>query len=553
MKLYYLMTLLLLFISISNSTCTFSVSNENDDSTGTAGSDDTTLPSLSSYKSISRFAVGSNVATIDDSKKTIILEVSDSNISALTPTFYTYKNATVKPASGVAQDFTKPVIYTVTAEDGSTTKYTVTVVVKIIPLSNVKTMESFKIGLYKGVINESTKTILLTTADSNVTSLVPTITVSDKSTIVPASGIAQNFTKPVTYKITAEDGTIETYTVTVVIDDVVLSDTKSIMSFSIGGIQGIINDTTKNIVLQLEDDFLKLLIPKITVSENATISPASGVGKNFTNPVIYTVTAEDGTQTEYIVSVFDSSKVIDDAKITKFTIGGIAGIIDDKSKTITLETTALNIDSLVPIIEISEYATIELDSGTAQNFTEPVTYTLTALDGSVSTYTVHVTSTTLVTFSYNGTNYEIVKLNKNWLNAAAFAVERGGYLAEINSVEEQNEIYSQLQSASITTSSTTAPDGGGAAYVWIGGNDLSSEGRWVWDGDYDQVNEQFWQGTKSGSPVGGLYNNWGNEPDNYGSGQDALGLALTRWPYGSAGQWNDVSHTNSLYFVIELD
>ena len=65
--------------------------------------------------------------------------------------------------------------------------------------------------------------------------------------------------------------------------------------------------------------------------------------------------------------------------------------------------------------------------------------------------------------------------------------------------------------------------------------------------------DQFWLGTKSGSSVDGLYNNWGNEPDNYGSGQDALGLALTYWPYGLAGQWNDISQSNSLYFVVELE
>ena len=33
-------------------------------------------------------------------------------------------------------------------------------------------------------------------------------------------------------------------------------------------------------------------------------------------------------------------------------------------------------------------------------------------------------------------------------------------------------------------------------------------------------------GALSGNPVGGLYNNWGNEPDDFGGGQDALGLSL---------------------------
>jgi len=46
------------------------------------------------------------------------------------------------------------------------------------------------------------------------------------------------------------------------------------------------------------------LVPTITVSAGATVSPLSGVGQNFTSPVTYTVTAADGTTTQaYIVTV----------------------------------------------------------------------------------------------------------------------------------------------------------------------------------------------------------------------------------------------------------
>ena len=157
----------------------------------------------------------------------------------------------------------------------------------------------------------------------------------------------------------------------------------------------------------------------------------------------------------------------------------------------------------------------------------------------------------IVAFTYEGKVYEIVKETKNWADAAACAVERGGTLAEIDSQEEQDTIWSALQTAGITLSNTTAPDGGGSAYVWIGGNDLATEGAWVWDGDNDGLSVQFWQGTSSGSPIGGHYNNWGNEPDDFNSNQDNLGLALNNWPLGVAGQWNDVASTNQLYYVIE--
>lgn len=157
----------------------------------------------------------------------------------------------------------------------------------------------------------------------------------------------------------------------------------------------------------------------------------------------------------------------------------------------------------------------------------------------------------IYTFTYNGQTYEIIKENKTWVDAAACAVERGGMLAEINDAAENQAIYNELiNNAGITNSNTVAPDGGGGAYVWIGGNDLGTEGSWIWDGDNDSNGSQFWQGTSSGNPVGGLYNNWGNEPDDY-NGQDALGLSLNGWPLGVAGQWNDVDDGNTLYFVVE--
>lgn len=159
-------------------------------------------------------------------------------------------------------------------------------------------------------------------------------------------------------------------------------------------------------------------------------------------------------------------------------------------------------------------------------------------------------SSNIHTFMYDGTTYEVIKENKTWAEAAACAVERGGMLAEINDADEQNAIFSELTSnANIDNSKTNSPDGRGS-YVWIGGNDLNVEGNWIWDGNDDKVGTQFWMGTVTGSAVGGLYNNWGDEPDDSG-GQDALGLALSAWPLGQAGQWNDVDHTNTLYFVVE--
>jgi len=174
-------------------------------------------------------------------------------------------------------------------------------------------------------------------------------------------------------------------------------------------------------------------------------------------------------------------------------------------------------------------------------------------------------------FSYDGKNYEVVKEMKTWVNAAACAVERGGYLVHINDQAEQDAIYDAIvNGAAVPPSYTVVPDGGGVAYVWIGATDKQVEVAWLWDGDNNGSGDNFWNGqgtagTGGGSAVGGAFFNWGgtstgipNEPDDFNANQDAAAIALAGWPSGTtmlgiAGEWNDISITNSIYFVIEID
>lgn len=164
--------------------------------------------------------------------------------------------------------------------------------------------------------------------------------------------------------------------------------------------------------------------------------------------------------------------------------------------------------------------------------------------------------TNIYSFIYNDTTYEVVKETKSWANAAACAVERGGSLARINDASEQAALWDELHNnAEIDLANTVASNGGGASYIWIGGTDLINEGTWIWDGNDDGSGDQFWSGDTNGNPIGGLYSNWGNEPDNAGN-QDGLAIALTQWPIGSgslgaAGQWNDLIVDDPLYYLIE--
>lgn len=75
---------------------------------------------------------------------------------------------------------------------------------------------SFKINdTYVGTINENTKTIMVyVPASLDIKNLTPTIAYSENATISPASGIAADFTNPVTYTVNNNTAS-NTYTVTV--------------------------------------------------------------------------------------------------------------------------------------------------------------------------------------------------------------------------------------------------------------------------------------------------------------------------------------------------
>ena len=87
-------------------------------------------PGPSSEKAIISFSFVSPAADgqIDEASHTVVVTVPPGTVLlALVPTIEVSVGATVAPASGVAQDFSLPVVYTVTAEDGTTQAYEVTV------------------------------------------------------------------------------------------------------------------------------------------------------------------------------------------------------------------------------------------------------------------------------------------------------------------------------------------------------------------------------------------------------------------------------------------
>jgi uncharacterized repeat protein (TIGR02543 family) len=154
-----------------------------------------------------------------------------------------------------------------------------------------------------GVIN-GTGISVIVPEGTVLTSLVPTI-VHTGASISPASGTAQDFSGPVTYTVTAAGGTKAAYTVTVVF----ANSTKEITDFSFANpaVTGVISETDISVTVPYGTN-LTALVPTIT-HNGASISPASGTARNFSLPVTYTVTAEDGTTLEYTVTVTPEAPV----------------------------------------------------------------------------------------------------------------------------------------------------------------------------------------------------------------------------------------------------
>jgi hypothetical protein len=312
----------------------------------------------------------------------------------LTPTIEVSKGATISPASGVAQNFfaTQGVKYTVIAENGVTMKeYTVRA--RRTQYSGCEIL-SFTVDTVTWTVNgtDITKVYPPETVESQLT---PTIEISRGATISPASDVAQNFftAQGVKYTVTAENGlTMKEYTVKATRAQ--YSDCE-ILSFKVDTVTWTINGTNITQVY-LPETVEGPLTPIITLSQGATVSPASGVvqsGFFSIEGVTYTVTAQDGV-TKKTYTARATKTPYSDAEIKSFTVGETAWAINGSEITYVYPATTNTATPLTPIIALSPGATVNPASGVAQNFfTEAgVTYTVTAQDGvTKKTYTVKAT------------------------------------------------------------------------------------------------------------------------------------------------------------------
>ncbi|MCT4613468.1 MAG: BspA family leucine-rich repeat surface protein, partial [Marinifilaceae bacterium] len=296
--------------------------------------------------------------------------------------------------------FNTPQKYTVTAEDGSKTVYTVTIANKIEPETEIY---AFSIQEYSAEISAN-KIYLELPYGTDLTNLKPEISINKDASISPEIGLAQDFTKPVYYTVFSQNGSETIYEVCVVNS----KNTKAhIISFVINGKHAEIID--ENIELELEYGVdLSSLSPHIEISEAATISPASDVEQDFTNDVKYVVKAEDGSENEFIVNIVN--KANHEAKINSFEINGKKAEIFGTEIDLELDYDA-DLENLSPVIKISDGASIYPESGKQIDFREQVVYTVTSAYGNKTKYKVNITVDQLLVYDET---HRSVKINNKY-------------------------------------------------------------------------------------------------------------------------------------------
>lgn len=109
-------------------------------------------------------------------------------------------------------DLTKPTQVTITAADGTKSSH---IVIGEARKSSEARITSFSLPAanLNGFVIESGKLVGLIAAGADITNQVPSISITPHTTISPAANVAQDFSKPVTYTVTAENGKVVQYIV----------------------------------------------------------------------------------------------------------------------------------------------------------------------------------------------------------------------------------------------------------------------------------------------------------------------------------------------------
>ena len=171
------------------------------------------------------------------------------------------------------------------------------------------------------------------------------------------------------------------------VSDLQLSGDCMVESIALDNYEGIINLASRSIVVRLPEVYetSAMQVTKLSISNGASCNVKQGETLNLDAAKVLKVKNGD------VFLNWTLSVLHDEARITSFVINDIyQGTIDQMAKTITVYVPgSIGLTSLVPTIVYSQNASITPASGVAQDFTNPVTYTVKN-NSAEATYTVKV-------------------------------------------------------------------------------------------------------------------------------------------------------------------
>jgi hypothetical protein len=332
--------------------------------------------------------------------------------------------------SGISRNnFASPVMYVVTAEDGSAHTYTASMTMAA---DTAKSISSFAFlaahnsGLASDVTARINGTQISATVPfgTDVSALEPSFTTTGQDVMVggteQVSGVTANdFGAVVDYQVTAADSSAQTYMMTVTValnpaKDVTAFEFTSAINAGLGAdVVATFNGTEIDATVPYGTDVTALVATFSTTGTSVAVAGSpqdSGTTANdFSSDVHYVVTAADSSTQTYDVVV---SIALNPAKdITAFSVTSALnmdqGVTSDASGAITATTVTVHVPynadvtSIIPTFSITgaevTVAGVEQHSGvTANDFTTPITYTVVAADGTTKDYAVTVTPAPLM-------------------------------------------------------------------------------------------------------------------------------------------------------------
>ncbi|MBB6734144.1 S-layer homology domain-containing protein [Cohnella zeiphila] len=263
-------------------------------------------------------------ATINSSAHAVSIQVAyGTSLNGLVASFALSPGAAAKVGTATqvsgttANDFSSPVTYKVTAENGSSQSWKVTVTVAV---NDAKDFTAFSLAEQTGaaVIDAAAHTVSIEVANgTDLSNLAAAFALSAGAsakvgTAAQVSGTTANdFTTPVTYIVTATDGSSQIWTVTVTVAAAV-SSAKDITAFSLAeqSAAAVIDATAHTVSIEVANGTdAGSLVAAFALSAGASAkvgaaAQVSGTTANdFTSPVTYEVTAEDGSSQNWTVTV----------------------------------------------------------------------------------------------------------------------------------------------------------------------------------------------------------------------------------------------------------